>query len=101
MRLRLALLACLLASAALPGQAQLRREGERTARPPASPAADVTGSPQPRRHRASPPDDRCANFRAELRDARRAEREALTTTQGDQASLRRQRLLEQSQKAGC
>jgi hypothetical protein len=34
--------------------------------------------------------DRCANFRSELRDARRAEREAITTTQSDQASLRRQ-----------
>ena len=47
------------------------------------------------------PVDRCANFRSELRDARRAEREAITTTQSDQASLRRQRVLEQSQKAGC
>jgi hypothetical protein len=59
-----------------------------------------------RPHRAPEPDrsvpiDRCANFRSELRDARRAEREAITTTQSDQASLRRQRLLEQSQRAGC
>lgn len=100
MAFRLAVLACLFAAVTLPAQAQLRRDGERTARPSTPPAGDVTGSTQSRRHR-SPQSDRCANFRVELRDARRAEREALTTTQSDQASLRRQRLLEQSQKAGC
>jgi hypothetical protein len=67
---------------------------------------EVSRSTPHRPHRApetdrSLPVDRCANFRSELRDARRAEREAITTTQSDQASLRRQRVLEQSQKAGC
>ncbi len=89
-----------LAVATLPAQAQLRRDGEHTVQPSAPPAGDITRGVSPRRHGA-PRSDRCANFRAELRDARRAEREALTTTQSDQASLRRQRILEQSQKAGC
>jgi hypothetical protein len=99
MDLRFSVLVCLLA--AIPAHAQLRGgDGERAARPATAPAGDVTRSAPARRHRWQP-SDRCANFRAELRDARRAEREALTTTQSDQASLRRQRLLEQSQKAGC
>jgi hypothetical protein len=65
---------------------------------------DVTRQPQMRPHRAPNFDsqnERCASFRSELRDARRAEREATTTTASDQASARRQRVLEQSQQAGC
>lgn len=46
-------------------------------------------------------DERCANFRKELRAARLKERQAGTTTSSDQASLHRQDLLEQMQKAGC
>jgi hypothetical protein len=50
---------------------------------------------------ADPQAERCANFRKELRDARRQERQAGTTTSSDQASLHRQDVLEQMQKAGC
>ncbi len=45
--------------------------------------------------------ERCANLRREMRSARRQEREALTTGSSDQASARRQNLLEQMQRAGC
>lgn len=45
--------------------------------------------------------ERCANFRKELREARRRERQAGTTTSSDQASMQRQDLLLQMQKAGC
>ena len=50
---------------------------------------------------ADPQAERCANLRREYRAARRREREAGTTTSSDQASLHRQDLLEQLQKAGC
>jgi hypothetical protein len=99
MDFRLALVAFLVAIA-IPALGQQRRiDGQPSAAPQATPG-DVIRPPQVRRHRA-PLSERCANFAAELRDARRAEREATTTTSSDQASLRRQRLLEQSQKAGC
>jgi hypothetical protein len=45
--------------------------------------------------------ERCANLRREMRSARRQEREASTTGSSDQASARRQDLLEQKQRAGC
>ena len=45
--------------------------------------------------------ERCANFRKELREARRRERQAGTTTGADQASMDRQRILETMHKAGC
>ena len=45
--------------------------------------------------------ERCANLRREMRSARRHEREAGTTGSSDQASARRQGLLEQMQRAGC
>ena len=45
--------------------------------------------------------ERCANLRREMRSARRREREAGTTGSSDQASARRQDLLEQMQRAGC
>ena len=45
--------------------------------------------------------ERCANLRREMRSARRREREAGTTGSSDQASARRQELLEQMQRAGC
>ena len=45
--------------------------------------------------------ERCANLRREMRSARRHEREASTTGSSDQASARRQDLLEQMQRAGC
>jgi len=87
----------------MPAQAQMH--GERGIRP-ATASDDATRVAPARPHRSPRAEtplqaDRCANFRSELRDARRAEREAITTTQSDQASLRRQRVLEQSQKAGC
>ena len=44
---------------------------------------------------------RCASLRRELREARRAEREAVSTTSVDQAALRRQQIAEARQKAGC
>ena len=49
----------------------------------------------------SPQAERCANFRRELREARRAEREAGTTTGSNQASLRRQEIERARQEAGC
>ena len=45
--------------------------------------------------------ERCANLRRQMRSARRHEREAGTTGSSDQASARRQDLLEQMQRAGC
>lgn len=73
---------------------------EESARRPARPSSQET-KPFAASPRRSPEAERCANFRRELRDARRAEREAATTTSSDQASLRRQRLEEARQKAGC
>ena len=45
--------------------------------------------------------ERCATVRRELRAARRAEREAGTTTSGNQAAMREQHVVEAMQKAGC
>lgn len=93
-------LVALLVAIAIPAAAQQRRiDGQPSPAPQAAPG-DVIRQPRARPHRA-PISDRCANFAAELRDARRAEREATTTTSSDQASLRRQRVLEASQQAGC
>lgn len=98
-------LAALLALAASGALAQPRNvDGARPTRP--APALDETRQLRVPTHRSaqnerSAQGERCANFRAELRDAERAEREASTTTGSGQASLHRQRLLETSQKAGC
>ena len=101
MDFRPAILLVSLVLAAGPAAAQPRRiDGAPAAGAQPAAPGDVTRQPRARPHRA-PVSDRCANFAAELRDARRAEREASTTTSSDQASLRRERLLEQSQRAGC
>ncbi|HEX7053433.1 MAG TPA: hypothetical protein VF211_05790 [Burkholderiales bacterium] len=91
------LLACA-ALAAGAAQAEMRRDGARSARP--APMGDVTRS-VPARPPRSPHAGRCANFRAEVRDARRAEREAITTTQRDQAAARYWQTEQARQKAGC
>lgn len=87
---------------ALPAVAQPRfapvPEGRQAApaSPPPSSGARFGATPY-----ADPQAERCANLRKEYRAARRREREAGTTTSSDQASLHRQDLLEQIQKAGC
>lgn len=88
---------------ALPAHAQPRfapvPEGRHSA-PPASPAPS-SGARFGATPYADPQAERCANLRKEYRAARHREREAGTTTSSDQASLHRQDLLEQLQKAGC
>jgi hypothetical protein len=87
---------------ALPAVAQTRLapvpEGRHTAPalPPSSGGARFGATPY-----ADPQAERCANLRREYRATRQREREAGTTTSSDQASLHRQDLLEQMQKAGC
>lgn len=95
-RLLLGALACALA---LDAAAQARFGSEPR---PAPSAAPTQGSrPFAAEPHRTPEAERCANFRRELRDARRAEREAGTTTSRDQASLRRQHIEQARQKAGC
>ena len=48
-----------------------------------------------------PAAERCANLRRELRQIARRQREARTTGEADQFSLRYQQVLEQSSRAGC
>ena len=68
---------------------------------PTTPSSSTSGA----RFSAGPSGDvqaeRCKNFRREMRSARRQEREAGTTGSSDQASARRQALLEQMQREGC
>jgi hypothetical protein len=66
------------------------------AQPPAQDARPFASSPYPTLQA-----ERCANFERELQAALNAEREARTTTSSDQASLRRQQIEDQMQKAGC
>lgn len=82
------------------GQSRFGAEPERkpSASRPSSAASGVQRGAAPYRDAQA---ERCANFREELRDARRRERQAGTTTSSDQASLHRQDVLEQAQKAGC
>lgn len=65
--------------------------------PPAQPQRPFAAEPK----RSARSAERCDNFRRELRQARRQEREAITTGQGNQLSLRRQQIEEARQRAGC
>ena len=75
-------------------------QGRQSAPPPPPPAPSSGARWGATPHRDAQ-DERCANFRKELRAARVQERQAGTTTSSDQASLHRQQLLEQMQQAGC
>jgi len=61
----------------------------------------------PRRKRRSPPSpsaahsDRCRNFRRQIAQIERRERESSTTGVADQLALQRHRIVEQQQRAGC
>jgi hypothetical protein len=92
------LLALLIMPAAL---AQARWGAEPQGRQSAPPPAPSSGARWGATSHGDAQDERCANFRKELRAARMQERRAGTTTSSDQASLHRQDLLEQMQKAGC
>ena len=94
------LLAALAVALAAQAVAQPRFAPPQGSAQPAQPAASdgrpFASSPYP-----TPEAERCANFQRELQAALNAEREARTTTSSDQASLRRQQIEEQIQKAGC
>lgn len=99
--MRRLVVALLAAGCVLPAAAQPRfgtvEESPRHAPPPGS---------QPTRPFAATPyrsaeDERCANFRRQLRTARRVERDASTTTARNQAATHREQIFEQMQKAGC
>ena len=99
--MRRLLVALLAAACVLPAHAQPRfgavEESPRHAPPPGS---------QPTRPFAATPyrsaeDERCANFRRQLRAAHQEERNASTTTARDQAATHREQVFEQMQKAGC
>lgn len=95
----LMLLVCVVSAAFAQPRLGAAPDSGRHSSPAASPAQGGA------RFGASPYGDaqaeRCANLRREMRSARRQEREAGTTGSSDQASARRQDLLEQMQRAGC
>jgi hypothetical protein len=97
---RLLLLSMAMATGAL-AQPRFGAEPARGQSAPPASAAPSSGARFGATPYRSTQDQRCANFRKELRAARMQERQAVTTTSRDQASLHRQDLLEQMQKAGC
>jgi Flp pilus assembly protein TadB len=49
----------------------------------------------------TPEAERCRNYRRQIREVERKEREANTTGLADQLALERQKIVEQQQRAGC
>jgi hypothetical protein len=65
-----------------------------------------TSTPQQTRPFAAQPSgtpeaERCRNYRRQIREVERKEREANTTGLADQLALQRQKIVEQQQRAGC
>jgi hypothetical protein len=87
------------AAAQAPFAAEPQRATPRQSTPP-PPAKKETRpfAAEPKR----PPDaERCRNYRRQITQIERREREALTTGERDQLALQRQKIIEQQQRTGC
>ena len=84
------------AAAQAPFGAEPQRGSQRQSTPPKADARPFAAQPS-----GTPEAERCRNYRRQIREVERKEREANTTGLADQLALQRQKIVEQQQRAGC